>query len=192
MDDYLDVNSLKDEEILERSLESPKLFELLVDKYQPVFLRTAMRVLNNKEHAEDACQEAFVKIYFNAKKFHKRPGVEFKSWAFKILMNCTLNHYRRIKRRAGQVEYDDRLLYLIEGVENSGESALEKLETKNLIESVLQKMPGDLSELLREHYLKDKPYEAITREKGITTSALKMKLFRARKSFKNILKKMDS
>jgi len=64
----------EDEELVMKSLSNPRLFELFVDKYQEVFLRTANRVLKNSEESEDVVQDTFVKIYFNAGKFKKRRG----------------------------------------------------------------------------------------------------------------------
>lgn len=183
-----ELETIKDEEILEKSLENPRFFEMIVDKYQDSFLRTAMRILRNKEESEDAVQNAFVKIYFNAKKFEKRPGIEFKSWAFKILVNCSLTRYRKLKRDFNSPEYNDQVLYILE--DNRG-SSFEHSEQRDLIESVFQKMPSDLSDLLREHYLDDKPYAIIASSHEMSINALKMKLFRARKSFKRILEENE-
>jgi RNA polymerase sigma-70 factor (ECF subfamily) len=177
---------LEDEELVEKSLENPRLFEIFVDKYQEVFVRTAMRVLKNKEESEDVVQDAFVKIYFNVKKFKKRPGIKFKSWAFKVLLNCVFTRYRKLKRTFCDAEYADELLYLGDG---NLDVAFEKKEKRDEIESILQKMPADLSNLMREHYLEDKPYTAIASSRKISIAALKMKLFRARNKFKEVYDK---
>ena len=174
---------LEDEEIVLKSLDNPRLFEIFIDRYQETFLRTADRVLNKREEAEEAVQNAFVKIYFNAKKYQKRPGVAFKSWAFKILMNCVFTRYRKIKRGLRDVEYMDQLLYT---ADKPAEDEFKKKELQDEISSILQEMPPDLSELIKEHYLNDKPYAEIASSKNMTIPALKMKLFRARKKFKDI------
>lgn len=177
-------NDLTDEDLVMKSLDNPRLFELFVDRYQEVFNRTADRVLNNREESEEITQEAFVKIYFNAKKYQKRPGIAFKSWAFKILMNAVFTRYRKLKRTFHDTEYFDQFMYL-------GESNLDLVfankEKRDEIESVLKKMPEDLSNLMKEHYLDDKPYVEIADSGNISIPALKMKLFRARKKFKEVL-----
>ncbi len=176
-------DNLKDEEILIRSLESPGLFELIVNKYQDSFVRTANRILRSREDAEDAAQEAFVRIYTNAKKFQKRPDVEFKSWAFRILINCTFTKYKKLKRTFTDKEYLDQLLYI---PSEDAEILISKRETKDEIESVIERMPEDLAILIKEHYFEDRPYADIAGEKGMSVNALKMKLFRARKKFKEV------
>jgi RNA polymerase sigma factor (sigma-70 family) len=174
----------KDEEILIQSLNNPRLYECLVQKYQDSFLRTANRVLNNMEEAEDAVQDAFVKIYYNAKKFKKQEGVEFKSWAFKILFNTALTRYRKVKRTRTEAEYNDSLIVEDRNLMRE----LKRQEERDLVESVLRQMPEDLGDILRQHYLKDRSYQEISGQNGITIGALKMKLFRARKLFNDIMR----
>ena len=72
-----------DEELLKLSLEDPRYFSMIVDKYQDAFFRAAVRVVKQKEEAEDIVQEAFTKIYMNAPKFQKQEGASFKSWAIR-------------------------------------------------------------------------------------------------------------
>ncbi|MEK7178535.1 MAG: sigma-70 family RNA polymerase sigma factor, partial [Patescibacteria group bacterium] len=101
-------NNLKDEEILAASLEKPAFFKILVDRYQEAFLRKALSILRRQEEAEDIVQETFVKIYFNGKKFKKMEGIEFKSWAYKILVNTAISRYRQISKK-WQMESTDPL-----------------------------------------------------------------------------------
>ncbi len=175
---------VKDEEVLIKSLKNPRLFEILVQKYQDSFLRTANRVLNNIEEAEDAVQDAFVKIYFNAKKFKKQDGIEFKSWAFKVLFNTALTRYRRTKRFKTETEYNDALLSV---QDKDCDADFKKRGERDMIESVLRQMPDDLSSILKQHYLDDMPYANISASSGMSIGAIKMKLFRARKLFKEIM-----
>ncbi len=178
---------IKDEEVLIKSLRNPRLFEILVQKYQDSFLRTANRVLNNMEEAEDAVQDAFVKIYFNAKKFKKQDGIEFKSWAFKVLFNTALTRYRRAKRFKTEAEYNDALLSV---QDKDCDADFKKRGERDMIDSVLRQMPEDLSAILKQHYLDDMPYADISASNGMSIGAIKMKLFRARKLFKEIMGSM--
>ncbi len=179
-----DQKEMKDEEILILSLDSPHLFEMLVSKYRDGFLRTAFRFLRSQEEAEDAVQDAFVKIYFNAKKFKKQEGIEFKSWAYKILVNTALTRYRKAKRQKSETEYRDELLSV---QDKDYDADFKRRGERDMIESVLKQMPEDLSAILRQHYLEDRPYIEISNSNGISIGAIKMKLFRARKLFKEIM-----
>ena len=189
---YLDSVSPKempDEVILKKSVSNPALFSILIDKYQLPFLRKALGIVHSKEEAEDITQETFTKIYLNAKKFKKQPGVEFKSWAWRILVNTSLTHYRKQKKTFGDVGYLDELLANDEEGEAlfAMEDTLDKDERIEGVREAIGKMPGEASELLRAHYVDDRPYAEIAKKHRITVGALKMKLFRARKVLKDIM-----
>ena len=189
---YLDQGASKempDDVILKKSVGNPALFSILVDKYQTPFLRKALGIVHSQQEAEDITQETFTKIYLNAKKFKKQPGIEFKSWAWRILVNTSLTHYRKQKKTFGDVGYLDELLAKDEDGETlfAMEDTLDKDERIENVRESIDKMPGEASELLRAHYVDDRPYAEIAKKHRITVGALKMKLFRARKVLKDIM-----
>lgn len=175
---------IADEVLLTSSLEDPRLFEALVLRYQNAFLRAAQRVVSRREDAEDIVQEAFLKIYRYAGRFEKREDIEFKSWAYKIVLNTAFTHYQRLKRR-GAKELGDGEEVLIH-IADAGKGIQEELELKHVVERALQDLPSDLSRILHKHYLEDKAYETIAAEEGSTIAAVKMKLYRARAAVKKL------
>ena len=181
--------AIPDEVILLSSQERPGLFALLVDRYQPSFLRVAERVVRDRGLAEDVVQEAFVKMYRYARRFKRGEDRKFSSWAYKIVLNTAITHYHKARKRE----------WLLPDPASSGmdpaaaeahvrfkEAALDR-ETGEVVRSVLELMPEDLAVLLHSYYLQDKSYQVIAEEHGISIGALKMKLFRARKLFKRFL-----
>ena len=192
--DYLnpkDVKDFPDDIILKKSVGNPALFGILVDKYHLPFLRKAQSIVHGKEEAEDITQETFTKIYLNAGKFKKQPGIEFKSWAWRILVNTSLTHYRKLKKGFGDVGYLDEILSNDEDAETlfAMEDTLDRDENIQGVRDAIEKLPTESSELLRAHYVEDRPYAEIARKHGITVGALKMKLFRARKVLKDVMKR---
>ena len=181
-------NNLKDEEILAASLEKPAFFKILVDRYQEPFLRKALGILRQQEEAEDIVQEVFVKIYFNGKKFKKMEGVEFKSWAYKILVNTAISRYRKISRK-WQIESLDPLdLELASERDFSTEDMILTKETKSITADLISHLPKPLARLISLYYIEDKSYKEIAEQESLTVPALKMKLFRAKKLLKTIAK----
>ena len=192
LDDTPDPKDLPDEVILKKSVRNPALFSLLIDKYQTPFVRKALGIVHSKEEAEDIAQEAFTKIYLNAKKFKKQPGVEFKSWAWRILVNTALTHYRKVKRTFGDVGYLDEILAEGDGdietkLNIATENLIDKDDRVGIIKDAIETLPTEASELLKAHYIEDRPYEEIAKKHGLSIGALKMKLFRARKVLKDIV-----
>ena len=183
-----------DEEILRKSMENPSLFSLLVEKYQIPFLRKAQGIIHGKEAAEDIVQETFTKIYLHANKFKKQEGIEFKSWAWRILVNTALTHYRKLKKTFGDVSYLDEILSEdSEGEQDPNlvvESALDKDDRIGLIKEAIEMLSPESADLVKAHYIEDRPYEEIAKKHGISVGALKMKLFRARKVLKELVKEI--
>lgn len=176
--------ALQDEELLRVSLKNPALFSLLVDRYQDAFFRAAVRVVKQKEEAEDIVQEAFTKIYIHAPKFQKQEGASFKSWGYKIVLNTAFTHYRKLQKyRDHGVEFEDPFM-----VEQVITSAADDIPiSKHVVAEALGELPEDLRTILAAHYLEDLPYKEIAKRNKTTISAIKMKLFRARQAFKKVV-----
>src|SRR3989344_2828077 len=187
--EHTTLESMPEEEILKKSIANPRLFGILVDRYQIAFLRKAQGIVHSSEEAEDIVQETFTKIYLHAGKFQKLPGIEFKSWAWRILVNTALTHYRKLKKSFGDVRYLDEILAKGEDAEHGLpiEDRLDKEQREVWVRDAIADLPAEAAALLHEHYLQDRPYEEIAKSRGLTIGALKMKLFRARKGLKDVL-----
>lgn len=184
------AEEMKDEEILRAALDQPAMFEMLVERYQEPLMRAALRVVRNREEAEDIVQEAFVKMYRNAEKFQKLDGIEFKSWAYKVAINTAITHYRRLKRGAFAVE--DPGVYQEPGGEFMDTRISFSADAKAVVATVLERMPGHLGSVLRRYYLEDKSYRTVAEEENISIPTLKMRLFRAKKLFRKINNESDN
>lgn len=175
----------KDEIVLTASLKNPNLFGVLVDRYQDAFMRSAQRVVKTREDAEDIVQEAFAKIYKNAKKFKKQEGIEFKSWAYKVLVNTSYTFYQKLKKKqAVSMEFFETYKY---DIMDEKDNLKADLETKEIIAKVLLELPEDLKRIVEMHYLKDLSYETISQQEKLSIPAIKMRLFRGRKLMKKTL-----
>ena len=183
------LETMPEEEILKKSIANPRLFGILVDRYQIAFLRKAQGIVRSQEEAEDIVQEAFTKIYLHAGKFQKLPGIEFKSWAWRVLGNTALTHYRKLKKSFGDVSYLDEILANGEDAEHGLpiENQIDKEQREVWVREAIADLPEEAAALLLEHYIEDRPYEEIAKSRGLTIGALKMKLFRARKGLKDVL-----
>lgn len=182
--------SLTDAELLARSEKHPTLFKALVDRYQPPFLRTAYRVLRDRDETEDAVQEAFIRIYRNANKFKQVEGASFKSWAYRILMNVSINRYNKRKREQSRTVSVDSEIF-----ENSlakEDSNLEnRFGAKYLTEELLTKIPEAFRSVIGKYYVEEKSQQEIADEENSTVASVKMRLFRARKQFQKVAKEKE-
>jgi RNA polymerase sigma factor (sigma-70 family) len=177
-------NNMKDEEVLERSLGTPSLFAVLVERYQDAFLRKAESVVRSREEAEDIVQETFTKIYFNARRFKPVEGATFKSWGYKILMNTTFTHYQKLKRKgATHVELDPEFYEALPDPANySHEETM-----RDYVASFLSRMPSQLARPLKLHFVDEYSQKEIAEMEGTTVSAVKTKIYRAKREFGRLL-----
>jgi RNA polymerase sigma-70 factor (ECF subfamily) len=180
---------MSDEEVLAASVATPSLFALLVRKYEAPFLRKALTIVREQEAAEDVVQEAFTKIYLNAKKFKVVEGAQFSSWGYRILINTALTHYARRKRKAGgEVELDEEIWALIP---DKNLRQFEKKELTDLIASVLTRMPGPMARALNAFFIEGKSQEEIAEAEGLSVGAIKTRVHRAKKEFKKVFETIN-
>ena len=72
-------------------------FEELVGTYRERLYRVAWRILRDDESAEDAAQEAFIKVYRHIGRFEGRSSLY--TWMYRITVNIALNKLKRDKFR---------------------------------------------------------------------------------------------
>ena len=178
------IANLRDEEVLERSIAQPSLFAVLVERYQDAFLRKAESVVRSREEAEDIVQETFTKIYFNARRFKTVEGASFKSWGYKILMNTTFTHYQKLKKKGGAlIELDPEFYETLPDPANySHEETM-----RDYVASFLSRMPMQLARPLSLHFIDEYSQKEIAEMEGTTVSAIKTKIYRAKREFQRLL-----
>lgn len=189
---YLDQETTPtytDEELLALSVRRPSLFAQLVRKYEAPFLRKAISIVREQEVAEDVVQEAFTKIYMNAKKFVPQEGAQFSSWGYRILINTALTHYARRKRKfGGEVELDEEIWALIP---DKNLRQFEKKELQDLVASVLSRMPAPMARALSSFLIDGKTQEEIAEQEGLSVGAVKTRVHRAKKEFKKVFETIN-
>lgn len=180
---------LSDEEVLVLSLKHPSMFALLVRRYEEPFLRKARAIVHEREEAEDIVQEAFAKIYLNARKFTPQEGASFSSWAYRIVVNTSLTHYMKRKRKGEKVvELDEEIWNLIP---DKNLRQFEKKELADEIASVLTRMPPLFARALTSFFLEGKSQEEMARGEGVSVGAIKTRVHRAKREFARIYKSIN-
>ena len=162
------------------------MFGMLVDRYQEAFLRKAAYILRSRDAAEDAVQDTFIKIYKYTHKFSQQENASFRSWAYKILINTCYSHASRRtidSRRVKVMNFHD--LDLV-----SSTDSIAGKEQVSFVQSILSRLPSNLSKLLSLYFFEDKSYEEIAKMEHLSLSAVRSGLYRAKKQFKAIAIKM--
>ena len=176
--------SKSDEELLALSIDQPNLFEVILKRYQSAFLRKAASIIGNKEEAVDIVQETFTKIYVHATSFRKQEGASFKSWAYKILINTSFTHYKRMKRESSRVTYPDPEFF--EALPDLTTQGFERDVLKDYVASILARMSATLGRAMKLYFLEGRPQSEIAEIEGVSVGAIKTRIHRAKEEFRNI------
>ena len=147
-------------------------FESLVRRYQRRVYGLAYQHLHDPDEAQDLAQEVFVRLYRNLERYD--PERPFEPWFWRLAANVAATYHRH--RPAIAAELPD-----VAGA--SGAAHEEALP--------LARALADLSDELRLpvllHYYLDLPLEEVAGAMGLSLSAVKSRLHRARALLRRLL-----
>ena len=168
-----------------------KEFEDIAMEHIDSLYSMAIRLVFNKEEAEDLVQETYLKAYRFFDTFQK--GTNIKAWLFKILRNTFINKYRKAVNLPGEVFYEDvesvnsNLSYKQES--DSGELT-DTLESKynelgNLMEDdvkhAIDSLPIEYKEAILLSDVEELSYNDIAEITNVPIGTVKSRLNRGRK-----------
>ena len=163
---------------------------MLVDRYEAPFLRRARSIVRSKEDAEEVVQDAFTRIYLYADRYQPQEGATFASWAYAILTRVALTRYGKLKRKRDHMAALEPEHY--ESFPDAeAERFVEHLSAKNEVLATLAKLPETAARILKLQFLEGKSQEEIAKEEGLSVSAVKTRVHRAKKLFKNEIEHHD-
>lgn len=186
------LRELPDETLAQRSAAgNTAAFEELVRRYQDRLYGLALRMLGQREEAEDVAQEAFINIYRSLGRY--RTDERFAPWAYKIASNLCIDHLRR--RRAQLVSLDAPADPEEEEDEQrpipdwSGSPEVVALEHEGeaAIMQVIDQLPPNYRLIVLLRHVDDMTYEDIAAVTGLPLGTVKNRLFRARESLRRTL-----
>jgi len=160
-------------------------FAVLVDRYKDMIFTLALKMVKNKEEAEEVAQDTFIKIYNSLSKF--KGDSKFSTWIYKIAYNTCLDRLKKNKKEDNNISIDEFSAHLIKTMDNAL-SALEDKERKQTIENCLNLLPSEENFLLTLFYFEDQSLEEIGKIMNINANNVKVKLFRSRQKLAVILR----
>ncbi|HPN39420.1 MAG TPA: sigma-70 family RNA polymerase sigma factor [Melioribacteraceae bacterium] len=180
------MNTLSDLEIIESVLSGKKHnYKLLVDRYKTKAFSLLIRMLKNKEEAEEVLQDSFIKAYYALANFNNNS--KFSTWFYKIVYNSCLSHLSKLKRRS-ELEYVSIETEVEYG--KNDETILSNLEDyKEELYKYIDLLPIKYSLILILFYIDELSINEISSTLNLSVSNTKVLLHRARTDLKNILEK---
>ena len=159
-------------------------FEELVRITSAETYTLAFRLVGNEDDARDVVQEAYLRAYRAMPKF--RGDARFTTWMYRITANCAVSHLDRRRRHRHEELADDAPL--ADGnVERDPQARADASALRDQLGVALQQLPPRLRAVVVLRDIYDLPHEAIAAELGISESAAKVRLHRARRRLREQL-----
>ncbi len=144
----------------------------------------ALRLTNDEEDARDVVQESYLRAFKGLKRF--RGDAQFTTWLYRITANCAANQLSR-RARHGHDELDDDGALLDERPDHDPQLSAATGELRDRLKEALDSLPPKLRTVVVLRDVYDLPHEAIAAELGISESAAKVRLHRARRKLRERL-----
>ncbi len=160
-------------------------YATLVDRYQQYVFTLALRYVNNREVAEELAQDVFVKAYRFLADF--KGNSKFSTWLYTIV-NSTCLSYLRKKNEGVLLLEEEKMIGISDN--QFAEKPTDKLEqktTKQMLDSAIKLLPEEDALLLTLFYQAEQSVDEVGAIMGLTTSNIKVRLFRARGKLRDIL-----
>lgn len=158
---------------------------LVVSYQQPVF-NLCYRMLGNRAEAEDAAQEALVKAIMNLHSFD--PNRPFKPWMLRIASNECIDRIRRRKPTTSLDGMGENGAWEWQaGHSPTPEAELLKQEREAQVRKLLDSLPPLDRTIVALFYWEGLSYIEIGVATGLSLSAIKSRLFRARRTMAQLM-----
>ena len=181
------MSSIKDQDQIRKILKGDTAaFRDLMTKYQEFSYVVAFRILKNKEDAEEACQDAFVKVYKQLEKFKMES--KFSTWLYTIVYRSALDKRKKMEHESNFIDVEDDNMIVVSDLDDAFE-LLEKEERKQAVSLAMEELDGEEASLLTFYYMKELSLKEISEIVDLNANHLKIKLHRARKKMATILRK---
>jgi RNA polymerase sigma-70 factor (ECF subfamily) len=161
-----------------------RAFEELVRVTYADTYTLAYRLTGDEEDARDVVQESYLRAYRGLKRF--RGDAQFSTWLYRITANCASTQLgRRARHRHDELDDDAAIADL--HLDADPQASADVSALRDRLQDALRELPPKLRTvvLLRDVY--DLPHEAIAAELGISETAAKVRLHRARRKLRERL-----
>lgn len=175
---------------LERVLQGDSsAYAALVEKHKNMVFSIALKILNNREDAEEIAQDTFLKAYQSLRSFENKS--KFSTWLYRIAYNNAISKTR--KKKLDFISIDHQILsnYTEDSI-SRGVDLMDENDQKLLIDKALQKLSPDDNLLIALFYKGENSIEDISHITGLSVSNVKVRLHRIRKKLYDEISKLTA
>lgn len=157
-----------------------KSFQQLFKSYAPLFKGIAYRYVGCPDASNDVIQETFVKIYKNLSSYSFKGS--FEGWMKRILINCCLEYVRKRKKIIFEPES-----VLQDHSVSDWELPISRMSAEEIVK-LINKLPDGYRMVFNMSVLEGYSHKEIGEQLGITESASRSQLAKAKQKLRESLK----
>jgi len=167
-------------------------FSELMDRYRDTIYFMLLKMVNNKDDAEDLTLEAFGKAFNRLEQY--TPNYAFSTWLFKIATNNCIDFLRKKKKNVMSIDNripnknGDEIMFELKSDGMTPEQETMRDQKIQVMRTYVKKLKPRYETLVEMRYFKEMSYEEISNELGLPLGTVKAQLFRAREFLYNLMK----
>ena len=191
---HLSEKAQKDYELVVKATKynDQQAFSDLMDRYKDSIFFMLLKMVNNKDDAEDLTIEAFGKAFNSLKQY--TPNYAFSTWLFKIASNNCIDFLRKKKKKIMSIDNSienkdgDEIAIELKSDARTPEQETIRDQKIEVMRTYVKKLKPRYETLVEMRYFKEMSYEEISTELGLPLGTVKAQLFRAREFLYNLMK----
>jgi RNA polymerase sigma-70 factor (ECF subfamily) len=187
---------ISDKELIDDIItdNSQKAFGILVNRYQPLIIRTCLGFVSSQHDAEDIAQEVLIELFESLSSFRNESKIS--TWLYRISVNKSLNFIRKQKRDrmfrsiesyfVTKGEHSEPLEIIDKGGANA-DRGIEQSENKTMLKNAINKLPESQRIAFILSKYQDLTYKEIAEVMSLSISSVESLLFRAKSNLQKYL-----
>ena len=193
----LSEKGLKDYVLVRDAIDNgnQKAYAELMQRYKDSIYFMLLKMVNNRDDADDLTIEAFGKAFKNIKQY--TPDYAFSTWLFKIATNNCIDFIRKKRKQTFSMdkgfegEDGEEIMMEVKADTLGPEEKMMKKQKVEMMRDVVDKLKPRYKNLVELRYFRELSYEEIAIELQLPLGTVKAQLFRAREFLYQIMRNSE-
>ncbi|MBI5371420.1 MAG: sigma-70 family RNA polymerase sigma factor [Sphingobacteriales bacterium] len=177
---------LNDNELISKVLRGDQqAYAGLVHRYQNYVFTLTLRLVKNREEAEEVAQDVFIKAYKYLADF--RGDAKFSTWLYTIVNNTCISFLR--KKKLVVHSLDDEKVFKVADNRDAGFRAdgVEQKSKQAMVNTAISRLKPDDAVIVTLFYKNEQTLDEIAQVLGLEVNTAKVRLHRARARLKELM-----